>query len=163
MRFAVLFLGVALCLPAQFAWRRAPGFSLPDLAQKQHDLADYRGKVVVLDIMKTDCPKCQEITPLLEQVKTKYGADKVQVLSVVTMPDNLQSVKAYAAKFKVTSPMLFDCGQMIASYLKVGPSNPSIHLPTVFVIDKNGFIRTQIDDTDVSPAKIIGSVEAALR
>jgi hypothetical protein len=52
---------------------------------------------------------------------------------------------------------------MIASYLKIGPSNPSIHLPTVFVIDKNGMIRTQIDDTDVSSEKIIGSIEAALR
>jgi peroxiredoxin len=162
MKFAVIFLGVALCVPAQFSFRRAPGFSLPDGTQKWHDLADYRGKVVVIDVMKTDCPKCQEITPLLEQVRGKYG-DRVQVLSVVTMPDNLQTVRAYTAKFKVSSPILFDCGQMIASYLKVGPSNPSIHLPTVFVIDKNGMIRTQIDDTDVSSEKIIGSIEAALR
>lgn len=162
MRLLILFLGLGLCLPAQFSWRRAPGFSLPDGAQKWHDLADYRGKVVVLDIMRTDCPKCQQISPVLEQLKGKYG-DKIQVLSVVTMPDDLRLVQAYVAKLKLTTPVLFDCGQMIASYLKLGPANPTVHLPTVFIIDRNGMIRAQIDDTDVTPAKIIGSIEAVLQ
>ena len=40
----------------QYSNRRAPGFSLPDLNHKQYDLGDYRGRVVLIDIMKTDCP-----------------------------------------------------------------------------------------------------------
>ena len=163
MRIAVLFLLAALFLPAQFNYRRAPGFALMDPIQgKWHDLADYRGTVVVLDVMRTDCPKCQELTGILEQIKAKY-TDKIQVLSVVTMPDDLPKVKAYIAKHKVTSPFLFDCGQMIASYMQVGPKNPSIHLPAVFVIDKNGMIRRQIDDTDINTTNVLGAIEAALR
>jgi peroxiredoxin len=163
MRLTVILLLAASVLPAQFNYRRAPGFALMDPIQgKWHDLADYRGKVVIIDIMRTDCPKCQELTGILEQVKAKY-ADKIQVLSVVTMPDDLNKVKAYIAKYKLTSPVLFDCGQMIASYLQVGPKNPSIRLPTVMVVDRNGMIRRQIDDADANATNVIGAIEAALR
>lgn len=163
MKLAALLLGAALLLPAQFNYRRAPGFALMDpIGQKWHDLADYRGKVVLLDIMRTDCPKCQELTALLEQIKAKY-TDKVQVLSVVTMPDDLPKVKAYIAKHKATSPVLFDCGQMIASYMQVGPKNPSIHLPALFIIDRNGMIRRQLDDTEINPTNVLGALEGALK
>jgi len=120
--------------------RRAPGFSLPDSNLKQYDIADYRGRIVVIDIMKTDCPHCRTLSAVLEKVKVKYG-DKVVVLSVVNPPDNTATVAKYIAEVKVTSPMLFDCGQMAASYLKVTPSNPRVSVPHVFVIDGRGMIR----------------------
>ena len=60
--------------------RRAPGFALPD-PEYQHfyDLQDYRGKVVLIDIMSTTCPHCLLLSTTLEKVKEKYG-DKVQIL-----------------------------------------------------------------------------------
>jgi len=48
----------------------------------------------------------------------------------------------------VTWPMVFDSGQMIASYLEVTPSNPQVHFPHLFVIDKNGMIKNDFDGTD---------------
>ena len=43
--------------------RRAPGFALPDLGYTHtYDLQDYRGKVVVIDIMSTTCPHCAAIS-----------------------------------------------------------------------------------------------------
>ena len=127
--------------------RRAPGFSLPDQKMKQHDMQDYRGKVVVLDFMRTDCPKCQALTPVLEQIKAKYG-DNIQVLSVVPANgvDNVQTVSKYAAQYKATSPFLFDCGQMSASYLQITPQKPTIHLPSVIVVDKAGMIRSDVNE-----------------
>jgi thiol-disulfide isomerase/thioredoxin len=63
--------------------RRAPGFALPDPQYKHYyDLQDYRGKVVLIDIMSTRCPHCQLLTTTLEQVKARYG-DKVAILEVV--------------------------------------------------------------------------------
>ncbi|HYP05103.1 MAG TPA: TlpA disulfide reductase family protein [Bryobacteraceae bacterium] len=151
MKYAVAFLALfSVAASAQqsvFASRRAPGFSLPDQKMKQHDLQDYRGKVVVFDFMRTDCPKCQALTPVLEQLKAKYG-DKIQVLSVVPANgvDNLQTVARYATQYKATSPFLFDCGQMTASYLQITPKNPTIHLPSVVVVDKVGMIRKDISE-----------------
>ena len=151
MKFAIALLALfSVAATAQqniFQSRRAPGFSLPDQKMKQHDLQDYRGKVVVFDFMRTDCPRCQALTPLLEQLKGKYG-EKLQVLAVVPANgvDNMQTVAKYAAQHKATSPFLFDCGQMSASYLQITPQNPSIHLPTVIVVDKVGMIRASITD-----------------
>lgn len=159
MRTLVLLFCAALALQAQVA-RRAPGFSLPDTTAKQHDLADYRGKIVLLDMIQTSCPKCMELTGHLAQVKAKYG-DAVQVISIVTMPDNMKTVTEFIKAKKVSSPVLFDCGQVMASYLKITPSNPTIHFPHLFVIDKNGMIRRELNEDSITLANVMAAVEAA--
>ncbi len=142
MRGLLLFL--AAVLPAfgagELSGRRAPGFSLPDLNLKQHDLGDYRGKVVLIDIMQTNCPHCQVFSRTLEKVKQRYG-DKVMILSVVNPPDTQATVRSYILSHGVTAPVLFDCGQMAASYLKATPEKPRIDVPHLFIIDANGWIR----------------------
>ena len=45
---------------------------------------------------------------------------------------------------------MFDCGQMTAAYLKVSPQRPSIHLPHVFVIDQQGNIRNDFEQSDAT-------------
>ena len=146
---ALISITLAYSLHAQsvFNARRAPGFSLPDQRLKQHDLQDYKGKVVVFDFMRTDCPRCQALTPILEQLKAKYG-EKIQVLAVVPANgvDNTQTVGKYVAALKATSPFLFDCGQMTASYLQITPQKPQIHLPHVVIVDKGGMIRREFSE-----------------
>lgn len=124
----------------ELSGRRAPGFSLPDSNMKQHDLADYRGRIVLIDIIQTTCPHCQVFSRILEKVKQKYG-DKVAVLSVVNPPDNTASVRGYIARNKLKTPILFDCGQVAASYLKATPDNPRISVPHLFIIDAYGWIK----------------------
>jgi len=157
----LLVLSLPLAAQTPFG-RRAPGFSLPDLQLKQHDLQDYRGKVVVIDFMKTDCPKCQEVTKTIEAVKTKYG-DKIQALSVVNLPDNQTTVSRYIAAHKATTPFLFDCGQMTASYLQITPKNPTVHLPHVIVIDKNGMIRRDLAEDAATVQNISAAIEPLLK
>lgn len=139
-RLIAFALGTILFAADEHSNRRAPGFSLPDSKMQQWDPADHRGKVVIVDFMKTECPHCQTASKALEKLRVKYGA-KVQILSIVVPPDNIQSVGAYAAKHAVNSPILFDCGQVAGSYLKLGPKNPQLQLPHIFVIDPKGAIR----------------------
>ena len=121
--------------------RRAPGFSLPDVNLKQHDLADYRGKVVLLNIMKTDCPHCGAFSKILGQAQKKYG-DRLQVLSIVNSPpENQNTVRAYLGEHGLNMVMLFDCRQVAISYFKLSPRNPSFEVPHFFVIDQRGWIR----------------------
>lgn len=140
-RFAIL--AIFAFLPSfQAAPRRAPGFALPELprAERIHDLADYRGKVVLIDIMQTTCPHCQTLSRTLERMKAKFGASIV-VLSVVLPPDNANTAATYIATHNISSAILFDCGQMAASYLRIGPSNSRVDLPHLFVIDPEGMIQ----------------------
>lgn len=128
--------------------RRAPGFSLPDSSLKQHDLQDYRGKVVVLNVMRTACTHCGAFSKVLAGVQDKYG-DGVQVISIVNPPDNQQTVAQYKQKNQISSPILFDCGQVTASYLKITPQNPSFQVPHFFVIDGEGMIREDYGYSDL--------------
>lgn len=120
--------------------RRAPGFSLPDVNNQQHDLADYRGKIVLLEIMHTSCAPCGPFSKVLEQIKTHYG-DKLAVVSITNPPDTPAMVKNFLAAQKVTYPIVLDCGQVSFSYVRPDPLHPSISIPHVYLIDRTGMIR----------------------
>lgn len=144
-----ILLSLALCATALFAagetvGRRAPGFSLPDTSFKQHDSQDYRGRILIVEFMQTTCPHCATFSTVLEQVAAKY-AGKVAVLSIVNPPDTMQNVSRYATAHKVTSPILFDCGQVAASFVQGTPQNASFSLPRVFIIDGKGIIRRDFE------------------
>lgn len=165
MRSIALFLMLLTAVSAgELSNRRAPGFSLPDMDLKQHDLYDLRGKVVLLEVMKTDCPLCGIMASVLEDMKKKYG-DRIAVLSVVIPPDTQLTVRAFRERHKLTYPTLFDCGQMASSYLKVSPSRPRIHLPHLFLIDKEGMIRDdwQSESAVQTPAELTAEIEKYLK
>jgi len=142
MRLLLCFVAsAALLFPSgELSGRRAPGFSLPDAHMRQHDLQDYRGAILLIDIIRTTCPHCAAFSEVLEKVRSRYG-DKVAVLSIAESPDNQTTVTRFAAEHKISTPILFDCGQMAISYLKVTPQNPAVNVPHVFVIDAQGMIR----------------------
>jgi len=150
-----LLTAVVVMASGEYSNRRAPGFSLPDSFYQQHDPQDYRGKVLIVDIMTTHCPECTKLADVLVELKGKYR-DKLAVLSVVTMPDNPNSTDQFKKEHKITWPFLFDSGQMISSYLRVTPSNPEVHFPHIFLIDKDGMIRNDFGPTDEKSLTVEG-------
>ena len=143
MRFArhLLFFAAALALSAQgLANRRAPSFSLPDSALRQHDILDYRGNWLLVNFTETSPARCKELSIKLEAVKKKYGP-KVAVLSIVLAPPETQATVAkYVADTKMTTPVLFDSSQVAIAYFKATPQNPSFDSPHLFAINPNGLI-----------------------
>ncbi len=133
---------VLLCTAALFAagdnsGRRAPGFALPDAKMQVYDLADYRGKIVVLEFMQTTCGHCAAFADVLERVQQKYG-DKVAILAVVnSRGDDQNTVGQYISGHRITYPVLFDAGQMAYSYMR----SMSFDTPHVFLIDARGTIE----------------------
>jgi peroxiredoxin len=150
MRFLlVLLTAAALFAAGGLSNRRAPGFSLMDTTGRQHDLYDYRGKIVLVEIMQTKCPHCRTFSKILDQVQTKYGG-RVAILSVVNPPDTPATVSRYLAEVKPTTPLLFDSGQMAISYFKATPQNPSVDLPHLFIVDANGWIVNDYEYSDAT-------------
>ncbi len=136
-RRAAILLSIA-ALAAAAAQRRAPGFALPDSRMQVFDLADYRGKIVLLEFMQTTCPHCQAFSEILRQAEQKYGS-KIQILAVVKSPeDDAGKVSQYIKAHKVTYPILFDAGQMAFSYVRSG----QLQFPHLYIIDPNGDIRS---------------------
>src|SRR6266404_4187413 len=133
---STLLCAVAL-IAADTANRRAPGFALPDSKMQVYDLADYRGKIVILEFMQTDCPHCAAFAAVLNEVQQKYG-DRVAILAVANSAhDNQNTVAQYISGHQVRYPVLFDAGQMAYSYFRSG----SFDNPHIYLIDSNGNIR----------------------
>ncbi len=133
---ATLLCGVALFAASPL--RRAPGFCLIDTSGEWKDVADYRGKIVLVEFMKTDCPHCASFSTVLNGLKLKY-ADKLAVIAIANPPDNPQTMSQFVNGHKLAYPLLFDQGQVAASYVR----SQSIDLPAVYLIDANGMIRNQ--------------------
>jgi thiol-disulfide isomerase/thioredoxin len=145
-------LACALFASGELSNRRAPGFALPDLEYTHfYDLQDYRGKVLLIEIMSTTCPHCLLLSSTLEKVKEKYG-DNVNVLSVVLPPDNQATVAKYRTVNKITVPIVCDQGQMTISYMNARPGLGHIDVPHLFVIDQHGMIRNDFSYKEDSRA-----------
>jgi len=144
----------------ELSGRRAPGFALPDLNVNFHDIQDHRGKVVIVDIMRTTCPHCLTVSKNLERIKAKFGT-RVAIMSIVNPPDNQATVGKFLVDNKLSTPVLFDCGQVSAAWLKVGPKNPSINIPHIFIVDQQGMIRNDFEYNESTKGILEGDGLAA--
>jgi peroxiredoxin len=158
---AALPAGAQVATKTGLSGRRAPSFSLPDSKLDQHDILDYRGKWLFLDFMQTNCPHCKALTKTLEEIKAKQGT-KIQVLSIVLPPENMNTVAKYIAENKVTVPILFDSSQVAASYFKATPSNSSVDMPHLFAINPAGQIVQDWGQAMAESPQLLKDIDALL-
>jgi len=74
----------------------APGFTLEDAWRRQHSLAEYRGKIVVLNFIYTRCREACPLQSLLlakvqKQIKAISMQDQVQFVTVATDTEDATS------------------------------------------------------------------------
>src|SRR5262245_2689902 len=116
MKRLVSILLCAAALSFAQAPKRAPGFCLADTSGQWRDLADYRGKVVLLEFMQTNCAHCIAFSDTLSGLAKKYG-DKLQIISIALPNDTPQTMMQFAKTHALTWPLLLDQGQVAASYV----------------------------------------------
>jgi len=159
--FALVITGFPL-VAQNLSGRRAPSFSLQDANLQQQDILDYRGRWLLIDFMKTDCPHCKALTKVLEGVKAKYG-QKVSVLSLVLSPPDTQAtVNRYMAENKVSTPILFDMGQVAIAYFKATPQHNSYDTPHLFAVDPAGIIVRDWTTAGVEEPGFLGQLQQLL-
>src|SRR5512142_2308185 len=135
MRFFLAILLSTLAVSAAEPGQRAPGFALPDSKLDVVDLYDFRGKPVIVEFMKTDCPHCAAFAKVLQKVRQKYG-QRVGIIAIANPPDSTATVANYVKGHGIDYPVLFDSGQAAYSYVRKG----QFDLPQVYLIDANGII-----------------------
>ena len=115
--------------------RRAPDFTLPDLASGPSiSLRDFRGRIVVLNMWASWCLPCREEARGLQATWQTYRSRGVQFLGS-NYADDRYAARAFAEEFGITYPSVFDpSGRLAADYGFFG-------LPSTFVIDGSQRIR----------------------
>lgn len=111
----------------------APGFTLADMDGESHALADYRGKVILLNFWATWCPPCRHEMPAMEKLYQRFR-DRGFVVLAVNQWEEPDLVFAYTGDLNVfpSFPILFDPQSSVSQQYGVKG------LPTSFVIDGNG-------------------------
>ena len=110
----------------------APGFSLPDLDQKAFNLADRRGKVVVLVFWATWCSPCVSELPAVGKLQKELAPEGVDVAAVAF--DDPVKARNSLAKKKIDVWSLVDATGNVAS-LYVARA-----LPKTFLINRGGTV-----------------------
>ena len=121
----------------------APEYATRTLSGEEVSLADYRGKVVLLNVWATWCPPCIREMPSMERAYQQLKDEGFEVLAVsvdapIGTPDILGNpggdVKAFVTEFRLTFPILLDPEKRIEKKFS------TIGLPTTFILDRSGRI-----------------------
>jgi cytochrome oxidase Cu insertion factor (SCO1/SenC/PrrC family) len=150
----VLFvLAATVCPPVAGVPRpEAPPFSLTSLEGTRFNLSDFRGTVVVLDLMATWCPVCNDEMKELAQLRQ---ARPEVVLITISVDPTEDEAKLRAFQERYTADWLFarDTDRVWEKYREY-------YLPTIVVIDPQGYISFE-KSALVSTADLIAEVERA--
>ncbi len=121
----------------QDADKIAPEFEFKLVAdESSRTLADYHGRVVVLNLWATWCPPCREEMPILERLQQRYSKDG---LVVVTVSDESNEQQA---KFTAFARMPFVKSRIDPSSRVSGLyGQPDVARPDAHIMDRNGVLR----------------------
>jgi thiol-disulfide isomerase/thioredoxin len=158
--FALL---LALALPAAAAELKpwpggpAPSLELVDLQGKKHSLADYRGKVVLINFWATWCAPCREEMPSIERLRASLEGRPFAVLAV-----NLAEPESRIQKFLDAMPLGFTI--LLDRDTKTTRAWQAKVLPATYIVGADGAIRYRhVGELDWSKPEIRKQIVALMK
>ncbi|MGW2628689.1 TlpA family protein disulfide reductase [Streptomyces chattanoogensis] len=117
--------------------KAAPELSGTTTRGKRLDVADYRGKVVVLNVWNSTCGPCIAETPGLAKVARSSRDKGVRFVGINTRDTETSQATAFEERHKVPYPSLSDpAGRLLLRFPK-GSLNPQT-IPSTLVLDRHG-------------------------
>ena len=136
--------------PATQIGQPAPPFNLKDIKGAPFSLEQKKGQVVLLRFWSTQCKSCKEEMPKLEALYQKMNPSLITLVAV-NIQDTPEETAAFIKGMGLTFPILIDENKETARQYKV------YGVPTSFVIDKTGVIRSRFfgDLSEAETEKLI--------
>ncbi len=147
--YTAMFLGANAACAGEIDWQAAhdgglaklqptdpspvPETGFTDPQGGTHSLADWRGKVVLLNFWATWCAPCREEMPSLDALQAELGGEDFQVLAIASGHNPAPAIDKFLAEAKVTHlPVLLDPRQALAREMGV------MGMPVTVLIDRDG-------------------------
>ena len=120
----------------------APDFVSENLRGGNSGLADYEGKIVLLNFWATWCMPCRAEMPGMETLWQNYKEQGLVVAAVSVDEGSRGRIETFSKLFDLSFPILLDPESKVSDLYKVS------NMPTSFLIDRNGKIISRIVGTE---------------
>ncbi len=132
----------------------APDWSLKDAAGNTHTLADYRGKVVLIDFWATWCGPCKQAMPSIQRLHERFAGRPVAVIGLSCFERPGADPVGYMTESKYTYTTLVDGTEVamaynvaaIPTFYLIGFDGTIIHRETGYTPRKEAELAKIIDD-----------------
>ncbi|PZU82314.1 MAG: sodium:dicarboxylate symporter [Shinella sp.] len=129
--------GQVAAMVAATSPRTITGLSFKDASDKDMTLADFSGKIVLLNLWATWCVPCREEMPALDALQKAEGSDRFQVLAINIDTGNADKPKAFLDEIGVNALGLYrDASMGVFNVMK--KEGLAFGLPVTLLIDEKG-------------------------
>ena len=131
----------------------APALEGPTVDGKTVHLANYKGKVVLVNFWATWCGPCRKEIPTLVALQKKYAAKGLEVIGMVSN-DDLEKATQFAKDNEMTWPQLNATPEQAQAYNISG-------IPATFIIKRDGTVGATITGL-IEPELLEAEIQAHL-
>lgn len=122
---------------ADVGWAAVPQ-SVPEVgfqgaAEKRHTLADFRGKVVLLNLWATWCAPCREEMPALDRLQQALGGPDFEVVALSIDRDGLAVVRRFYEEIGIRA-----LAPYVDPSMQAGTTLRIVGVPTTLLLDRQG-------------------------
>ncbi len=136
--FAVAAVAAACAQPRQDGGLEpvpAPDFSIRDLQGNTLTLADYKGKVLVINFWATWCPPCRKEIPDFVEAYKELQDRGLEILGLSVDRLTAPALLEWTRQNGLNYPVALATPEIIAAY------EPGDFIPATIIIDRKGLVR----------------------
>ena len=112
----------------------APDFQFETPEGAVTSLSNLRGKAVLINFWRTQCPPCVYEMPYFQQVYDEWS-DKGLVVLAINVGESASTTKSFLQKYEFSLPVLLDTDGEVALGYSIQ------YFPSTLLVDKDGIIQ----------------------
>jgi thiol-disulfide isomerase/thioredoxin len=122
---------------AAFVFKKEPEplveVAFSDGAGRPRTLADWKGRIVLLNLWATWCAPCRKEMPALARLQKELGSDRFEVVALAVDRAGAEAAQKFLASAKITELALY-----IDPTARAGTALKAAGMPTTLLIDAQG-------------------------